>query len=628
MSRNTNHEKTILQMKKGYLFLAVIILALVLICGALISKSKEQAGSLINIGFSLLSGALVPLIYLRIVNGSGDEESIESRYSQTVQKIISTKAEASSISHVTVANGLDEAELKQLIKKAQKRVWIMGSDLSKRVTRNYNELLWAARNNPNISIRLLMVNPQNIFTMYRYSEIDYDSPKEFYDAQRSSCKTISAMMKELQQEATSPCMEARLYNTQPTTVIMLIDDQLFVSNYVLNHRTSNSMVVRYQIEDDTSNKAFRDYIQGHFQREWNRAQPLDMKRIPLQFDQNNLSAMGRNGNHSFSVAQKWVWQYSLTIKLRQMKNGIKRLWNTHSASLQPAMAAVLVSILMLGAVRLQWGRNIINPDAYEILSTNISSMVLGIIIGSALSVAEYFVEFRKLMRISAEGETAHLESMVQLEKHIFQNECCSHGVRIFENREAAELDRRIREAKKRVWVYATNHSFLSGNSVEDTFQNGSSCEYRFLLLKPTSLFLVTRYLDIPDKDIPEEFSIEVAAHLSHLQKKSNKITNLQVRLYTRTPNFMLYIIDDTLILSCITSNGKARDQIHVALDMSYPYIRTLAEAYVSHYIAVWDEAEKCSKSHIHPIDSQKMKVDMIDKKHMMRLAAAYSPDKQ
>jgi hypothetical protein len=269
----------------------------------------------------------------------------------------------------------------------------------------------------------------------------------------------------------------------------------------------------------------------------------------------------------------------------------------HGASLAVPICSMLIAGVFLYLTQTD-GLIQISPDFK--LNGYYTNTALGLVAGSILTVIEYCLEnwFEGMNEKRKEEQIAQESEMLRqcLNDVFFRQKENQYGISICENRNTADIKGRILNAKKRVWIFATNHRYLSSLDVHRFLkENSGEIDVRFLMLSPKSMFVATRYSEIPGKESAEDFAIEISNNLKHLINEYKDEPKVGIRLYHRQPTFMMYLIDDTLILSHILRQGRARDQAHFLFDLNYPRIRMIVDDYINHFQQVWEEAVKCNR---------------------------------
>lgn len=554
-------------------------------------------GQWLEISMGLFSGATISLITSFAITVQDNKDDLE-RNSRTLDIL---DAIESDLNNADTPNGIriyqnnknDGLDTIAMLKKARKRIWILGTDMSNTMIRYGDQIIDACKENPDIEVRLLAMHPQNLFVNTRFGEIGWDNASEMRESVYEAQQGLMEFWSKIKKVCSAPKVDIRLYMSQPTATLFIVDNELVISHLMAGARASDSLQLCCDM--DICQELKRDFVDQHFESVWASAIPIDAARCYSE-RQSVCSLVGTD-----------FAEYAFLGKgesFKRFKRNIFAAAERAAAGFGHHVGSLWVPILFLALGCACWGliyggvlfRD--NPDME--LNGYLTSTALGLISGSILSIIEYGLETWYDSMKNERQEAAQKQEIESIEARLndvlFGGRANEHGIFVCENRNCADIKAKILGAKKRVWIYATNHRYIGSLEVHRFLkEKAGDLDVRFLMLSPQSLFVSTRFSEIPGKTCAEDFAREISNNLMHLQKEYEAAPRVDVRLYTRQPTFMMYLIDNTLIISHILRQGRARDQAHIIFDLNYPHIKRAADDYIKHFLVVWHEAAKCRK---------------------------------
>ena len=598
--------KVINILKKWILYLIVILISVILaVVGALHSNTD-----LLEVAFGLLSGALVAFI-TSLILGVSKENSDDEQWLSLLDGIAQDQLEREqSNAQIFRGTGNDTFEIDQLMASAQRRIWILGTNMSNTLIHHKRTLEQCCENRGDLDVKIIASHPESLFSLTRYHELPGKTLVAMRQEIEESNRDLYDLMDSIKRKNPTANFEIRLSLVQPTVSLIIIDDKIIASNFLQNTNSSHSARVLFESPDNNS------MFVAHFFETWNRSEPYDKKL----FYNTSKRLLSKNGNdiYEYTVTQK----FSAWRKLwSDMGNALKvffRFTGKHLVRIGVPLILLVISIAGLLALQFIDTSNII-------LYSNIRSATLGVFAGSLLSIMEYVfdnITTRKEYAELAAERAEHAAKTEQSLKKIFNEETSCHGVKIYRNRNDAKLHERITSAKKRVWIYATNHKYISEMDVATYLNEHKQLDVRFLMLDSNSMFIDTRWPDIAGKDSAAEFGQEIARQLKTLCSEYPTAKHVKLRTYVRQPNFMLFLIDDTLIVSPILIiQGRARDQEHFCFNMAYPSVAEIAGDFIKHFEAVWKEAPKLTPKNAEYKAAASQQLLTIEKNQQIKLTS-------
>lgn len=577
-------DKIIQILKKRFLYLLVIVVSLGIVVYGVLASNFDC----LEIAFGIFSGALTALIASSTLGISRDEDTDDSEWLALLNSIAKDQHKITE-DEIEIFRGTESAshKINDLIVSAQKRIWILGTNLTNTLIHHKDAILTCAQNSEAVDIKILTCHPNSLFLFTRYHEI----PGKTYSAMVQETFEANQSIAVLREDALainpSINFEMRLSLVQPTVLIMIIDDYIVISHFLVNASASNNVRVLFKPKNTDS------MFIGHFLDSWKCGEEFNTHN---RIDQ--TLKLSRNGEkvYKYHVVKKYNRVRAFALYAGKRLKTCFIFLGKHAKRMYAPLIFIVISLL--GFIALQKA----NPLKI-ILYNNLRSSILAIFSGAILSVIEYVFDnhnSKKEVSDLLAIEKERIERLTtSLKENFFQNQILHHGVEVFHNRNAAQIEKRILSAKKRVWIYATNHQYVGEtNNVANYLEENKNLDVRFLMLNPHSLFLDTRWAYIPRKSCAADFAQEISNNLKLLYNGYRKKRHIKMKLYTRQPNFMLYLIDDTLIVSPILIQGRAREQEHFCFNLIYPSVSEIANDYLEHFQSVWTESKKVTTGRI------------------------------
>ena len=606
-------DKIIRALKKRILYLIVIIVGVVLI----FIGAWQNDGDLLEVAFGLLSGAIVALLSSSLLSKANQEPLKDA--SRTISLLNAIKKDmqdpCDDVKDIELFKGTgnNAFSIEELLAAAKRRIWILGTNLSNTMLHYKKTIRQRILEQDGLDVKIIANHPESLFHLLRYHEI----PGKTLHTMRRGILDANEDLLQLQKEilAQKPDANFTLKTSlvQPTVLLMIIDDRIVISHILMYASTSNN--ARVMFEPYNPNSAFVK----HFTETWNRGEPLTS--CPDCCSDKMLS---KNGNT--------VVEYSITKKYSPLRefflgigNGIAtffRFIGKYFATLAAPLCFLIAAII--GLICLQT----VNPEEF-LLYNNIRAAALGILSGSMLSTAEYLFDHYSEQKESVETDAEEELQRERLQSAIDGNFFCqdqNYGVELFKDRNSANIRDLILSAKKRVWIYATNHKYINDQEgVESYLKENTHLDVRFLMLDPHSLFLSTRHADIP-KSSAEAFAEEIGSNMESLLAEYKGYRHIKLKSYLRQPTFMLYLIDDVLIVSPILIQGRAREQEHFCFNLVYPSVEKIARDYLQHFQGVWQESKKISAKSARYVKRKRSKFITVEKGQKIQLiCSSYQP---
>ena len=555
-------------------------------------------GSWLEVSVGLFSGAAISFVTSFTITQQDtktDQDQHEKMLAllNTLGKELQNESTPNGI-RVYKNNRNDGLDMNAMLGAAKKRIWILGTDLSNTLVRCGDQIVEACRNNPDMDLRIMALHPQSLFMNTRHGEIGWDHSSEMRQSVYEAQQNLAELKQKIRQAGCDAQVQIRLYLSQPTVILYILDNTLVISHLVIGSRASDALQLCCDME--VCKDLGQDFVEKHFESVWNTAIPLEKAKCYWDKESNySISLEGQITEYTFSRRGKWLRGICNTVCGAGRK--IRDFFRDHAVSLSVPMLSMLVAGVFLYLTQTD-GMIQISPDFK--LNGYYTNTALGLVAGSILTIIEYCLEnwFEGMNEKRREDQIAQESETIRqcLNDVFFRQKENQYGISICENRNAADFKGRILNAKKRVWIFATNHRYISSLDVHRFLKEKSGeIDVRFLMLSPQSMFVATRYSEIPGKQSPADFAIEISNNLMHLINEYKDEPRVGLRLYHRQPTFMMYLIDDTLILSHILRQGRARDQAHFLFDLNYPRIRMIVNDYINHFQEVWEEAVKCNR---------------------------------
>ena len=575
-------------LKTKFIYLSFLFIGLVAVMLSFYYENEDS----IELSFGLLSGAIVALVTsFTIAPGHGDEEKTGDNVAMLIDLLNDVNESANLPKGVFVYpdakdNGLD---IDSLISSAKERIYVLGTDMSNFTIRYGDRLVEACKSNTSLAVRILCAHPKNLFCLTRFGEIGWDSETAMSNSIEEACFTLKEIKKKVLAANKDARIDIRLYFSQPTVQMILVDNKLIISHFISGSRSSETVHLCCDLNQCTS--IANDFETLHFESVW--AEAVDINSAPGLDSSLPHCSLSKDGKViEYSVMEKQSASLAVLKKLKDFSKCILSVLKKHLPNLAAPLIFTAVAVI---ALALFYSSAILDIEKYQALNNCLKNMSLGFISGSFLSSIEYFMNL-KLDKIEREKEREELNEQTVLLCSKFNRSLGDnfreYGVEYCETRNDADIKRRILEAKKRVWIYATNHKYMSTINVK-SYLYDSDMDVRFLMLSPKSLFVGTRFHEIPGKSTAQDFSTEISNNLQHMIKEYKGSRSVKLRLFYEQPSFMMYLIDDTLIVSHILRQGRARDQVHFIFDLRFPDIRKDTSDFIEHFLKVWERAEKC-----------------------------------
>lgn len=576
-------------LKTKFIYLTFLFIGVV----AVFLSIYYENGNAIELSFGLLSGALVALVTSFTVSQKRGENDSTDRVAELLDLISDVNADKNNLPHgigiypSAKGEGLD---ISKLICDAKERVWILSTDMSNFVIRHGDCVVKACQNNPSLNIRVLSCHPQNLFSATRYGEIGWDSEAAMADSISESNFSLRQIRDRILKNNPGADVKMRVYFSQPTVKMILVDDRLIISHFIIGSRSSDTVHICCNVKQCAD--IAKDFETLHFEALWNESVDLDAEFNIDAAPVYTLSSDCKLVRYSIDRAKSLSGGKPSAVK-RFLKS-VSHLFREHISNLITPIIFTFIAVVALFVLRTV---DFFEQDKFQVLNNCLNNMLLGFISGSLLSSVEYLMQ-AGYDKISAEEQRAKRAADAEMlcrgfNRTLGEN---SHefGVKYCANRNDVDLRRKILEAKERVWIYATNHKYVSSLNVTSHLAQ-SDMDVRFLMLSPKSMFVSTRFNDIPGKKCAEEFSTEISNNLQHLIREYKGSKTVKARLFYDQPTFMMYLVDNTLIVSHILKQGRAREQVHFVFDLRFPDINNDTKDYIEHFLAVWDRAVPCTE---------------------------------
>lgn len=571
-------------LKKRFLYLLVIVVSL----GLVVYGELASDADCLEIAFGTFSGTATALIASSTLGISKDEGADDSKWFALLESIAKDQHK-NPRDEIELFRGTASSshDISDLIASAKNRIWILGTNLTNTLIHHKEAIMTCVKSQELIDIKIMAVHPHSLFPFTRYHEIPgktYESMvREIYE---SNCEILSLREKVLN-ENPAVNFEVRSYLVQPTVFLMIIDDYIIISHFLVNSSANNGVRVLFKPKNDDS------MFVGHFLDSWENGENLEAhnrRDKPLK-----LSKSGKK-IYEYHVIRKYNCVRAFARNVGIQLSACFVFLGKHARKMYAPLLFLAGSLV--GVIALQ------NVDpSVIILYNNLRSSVLGIFSGAVLSILEYIFDNHYTSKETNDLRAIEADRVKRLNdlltENFFKDRGLHQGIEVFHNRNAAHIEERILSAKKRVWIYATNHQYVGeANNVANYLKNSKKLDVRFLMLDPHSLFIDTRWAYIPGKSCIADFAQEISDNLKQLYVGYGKLRHIKTKLYTRQPNFMLYLIDDTLIVSPILIQGRAREQEHFCLNMLYPSVFEVANDYLEHFQSVWTESRKATMGRI------------------------------
>ncbi len=570
------------KLKKRLLYMIVIVVSVIMLIVGLIYSSAQ----VVEIAFGLFSGSVTAFISSSIIGKTFDEGEDDEVVG--LLDAIAADLPERPLCPVEVFDGEehDLERIRGIVAGAKKRIWVLCTNATNTLS-NYRDSIRAAlQAGPSVEVRFMVLHPNNLFIATRYHEIGWADAESMRQSVMQANADLAAFRQTVCKELPGAKFDVRFYVTQPTVCLMIVDDTFIVSHILAGARVRDSVRILYRKPDEETR---HDLFEEHFSITWNKAE--------------NVSGEPRESGRFFSEYGKEVAEYDLKKMKRHTGVGYHamcrwlRLAGHHFLTLLPSLFLLVIAVAglpLLGYLNME----------EDLISDNLMSTALGIIAGSALAIVEYIFDCifdsREAKESARKLDAAKQQIADKVEGIISTNENYAgvqFGIRVYPDRDSVALGQMIRNAKRRVWIYATNHMYVKSLEVSDYLKENEGLDVRFLMLAPNSIFLDTRFHDIPGKETVGDFSGEIAGSLETLYREYRGYGgHVRARIYVRPPTFMMYLVDNVLVVSHILMQGRARKQVHFAFNLLYPEVYHIAQDFLSHFETVWNEARELAFS--------------------------------
>lgn len=260
----------------------------------------------------------------------------------------------------------------------------------------------------------------------------------------------------------------------------------------------------------------------------------------------------------------------------------------------------IIVLVLLGFITLHFVR--INLKAEnprfaenEELINNLTSMNVSIMTGSILTLIYLFTERKKKAASSIISSCAH----------------CLQAVRLFSSRDEAKLSERFNNASS-IDILATNSRYINTYGEEIEAAVKSDAKVRILILNPCSAFVLLRHKEL-GYDTPEQYSQSLASSLSDLKLTIDALNEgivdskkSEVKIYTHTPTFNMFIFDNDLYFNPIIPSLRGQRSTHIFYNLGNKHAQGLATAYKEEFDKTWsdaDDADEVLNSYTPPINN-------------------------
>ncbi len=251
------------------------------------------------------------------------------------------------------------------------------------------------------------------------------------------------------------------------------------------------------------------------------------------------------------------------------------------------LIVIIAGLILIGIAI--WG---LKDEEQKDLKINFISSAAGLIAAAIISIADYF--FLKKDEDAEVSQT--INDLIGLKEKLDDFICGTKGIKLHSNRNDLMLVNKIQEAQDKICIYVTNLDFLSNHFSDLINAARRGVLIKILGLKPTNLFIATRFHEL-SKANAQSFFDEIKVHLVQLREQLQQVVNDQtisdrfkVKLYISQPTHMIFWFDNSLIVSFILRQGRAREQIHIEFDLLDSTISDMADDFVKDFNLIWNEA--------------------------------------
>jgi hypothetical protein len=180
----------------------------------------------------------------------------------------------------------------------------------------------------------------------------------------------------------------------------------------------------------------------------------------------------------------------------------------------------------------------------------------------------------------------------------------THGVRYYRNRRAIDGFRnRVASAKQEVWILQTNLTAILEliEYLREAQENVPDLDIRVLVLNPQSEFLNARGHLWLDKEAAAFIDESRGSYRGFIQRVKKSGLKCEMRLYDELPAFIMFRIDDQIIIGFVTASAVGRQCSHIELPVTLPGVR---ETFVRHYDILWERSTVVNMQNLQPLVSK------------------------
>ena len=146
----------------------------------------------------------------------------------------------------------------------------------------------------NVTVKVLGLNPCNLFIATRFHELGIKSPDDFFAEIRTSILNIYKKLNEIENVAIRNQYQVKLYISQPTHMIFKFDKCLIVSFILRQGRARDQVHIEFDLNNPEIERIASDFVQD-FNLIWTEADPLDdamIQRIESKYNTRRMEAKG------------------------------------------------------------------------------------------------------------------------------------------------------------------------------------------------------------------------------------------------------------------------------------------------------------------------------------------------
>lgn len=261
---------------------AISLTALVLFFLNPMGFNIELKNQLLSLTTGILTGSLLSLIYVVVEKKFDDPlikellAHVEKSKVDIVQAVNSSRLKEDCVYCNYFIRSLpnrDQVNLKTLMSEAKERIWLFTTNLH--FFSDYTETIERAVKS-RIDVRLLVLKPTSIFVKLRHKELDFDSPKDFFDQMRVSLLDFERKRKSLKRANTRHKFDIKTHLHFPSCMIYIIDNQLILNPILPLGRAHTTTHVIYDMEHSDAKRMaahFMDTFITCWENESENAQP-------------------------------------------------------------------------------------------------------------------------------------------------------------------------------------------------------------------------------------------------------------------------------------------------------------------------------------------------------------------